>query len=413
MKLRTAQPGDLPTLGLLHQLCYPLVDLTLEERQSAFGNNPRCHLEDVWVVTDDGDIIACMIAYPFTMYMEESEIPVIGIGSVAVRPDRRRQGAAGFMIGETLNSLDEQGVAASILYPFQHRFYRRLGWGYAGEVRQYRIALSQLEDYNELEDDTDLIVKLMREDDFPALIAFYEASSRQSNGMLRRNPRYWRERILGEGKVAALAHFSGDLIGYAIYSHNPITPSNIFSQEIEVHEWMASTLDARDALLSYFARQSEQVETARFILPADEPFHLWVDDPRDVSRQNIRRLYAESATMSLGWMYRLINLQSAFEGGRKFNGVHGDLTVEVMDEHLGDRRIAVRFSGKGAKMLDPEAKTGRLVQGTIDAFSQLFCGYMSAGTAYEQGLLTFEGHDTVEFCQNAFSAPLPRCFDLF
>jgi predicted acetyltransferase len=280
-------------------------------------------------------------------------------------------------------------------------------------VREYHVKASQIEDYVEITEDSDLSVDLMKEEDFPTLMAFYEAGARQSNGLLRRNPQYWRERILAPERVAALARFSGDLIGYAIYSHNPASSSNLFLQEIEVHEWNAPTLDGREALLSYFARQGEQVNSIRFILPADEPFHLWVDDPRDLSRDNMRRLFARSATVGLGWMYRLINLQSAFESKRRFNGVKGELTVDIMDEQLGDRRVAVSFTGKGAKMLEPEAKTGRMVQGTMDAFSQLFCGYTSAGTAYEQGLLTFEGRDAVEFCQEAFWLPPPRCFDLF
>lgn len=413
LKLRTAEPGDLPALGLIHQLSYPLLDLTLEQRQAAFADNPRAGLDNVLVTVDDGEVVACMIGYPFTLYQEDVEVPVIGIGTVAVRPDRRRQGVAGFMIREALNDYEEQGLAASILYPFQHRFYRQLGWGYAGEVRQYRIASSQLEDYEEILDDADLSVDLMRDDDFPALMNFYEAMARRGNGMLRRNPRYWRERILGPGRIAVLARFNGDLIGYALYSHYPVVPGNYLAQEIEVHEWMAPTLDARDALLSYFARQAEQVETFRFILSADEPFHLWVDDPRDAGRESIRRLNAQSATMGLGWMYRLLSLSGAFTGGRRFNGVKGDLTVDILDEQLGDRRVAVSFTGKGAAMLEPEARTGRMVQGTMDAFSQVFCGYISAETAFAQGLLTFEGREAVEFCQNAFWLPPPRCFDLF
>jgi predicted acetyltransferase len=413
LKLRTAEIDDLPALGKLHQLSYPLINLTFEQRQASFADNARCALEDVWVVSDEDEIAACMVAYPFTSYQDEVEIPVLGIGTVAVRPDRRRQGVAGFLIKEALNTFESQGFAASILYPFQHRFYRRLGWGYAGEVRRYHLASSQLEDYDEILDDPDLAVDLMREEDFPDLMAYYENMARRSNGMLRRNPRYWRERILAPGRNAVLARFSGDLIAYAIYSHYPLEATNLLAQGIEVHEWLAPTLDGRDALLSYFARQADQVETMQFLLPADEPFHLWVDDPRDVGHQNMGRLFPEIATMGLGWMYRVLNLKSAFEGGRKFNGVQGDLTVEVLDEQLGDRRVTVNFTGKGAHLQEREAKTGRLLQGSVDAFSQLFCGYVSAATALEQGLLTFEGRDTVEFCQNAFDLPAPRCFDLF
>ena len=112
-------------------------------------------------------------------------------------------------------------------------------------------------------------------------------------------------------------------------------------------------------------------------------------------------------------MFRLVNLKSAFEYGRRFNGTKGELTVDMEDEILGDRRLTVIFNGKNAVAEGSNRKSKRCVRGEVDMLSQLFCGFMSAREAYEQDLLDFEGNDTVEFCQYAFRLPPPRCYDLF
>jgi len=386
-KLTTAQPADVDSLTEMYRLCYPLIDLSPEERYNYFVRNPRCDLEDVFVVKDGKEPIASMIAYRFDQFQEEVEIPVIGIANVMVAP--------------------------TILYPFEHRFYRYFGWGYAGEIRQYQIRCRQLAEYLEEEEDDDLETVLFQEQQMPQLMEFYDAVASRSNGMLKRNEEYWRGKLVEPPRQAVLAYFNGEIIGYLIYSLEKIHSDNLFVQEIVVHEWMAPTLDARDALLGFLAKQSDQVESIRLSLQPDEPFHLWVDDPRNKNHRFLNRLYAHTATVGLGWMYRLVSLKEAFESGRRFNNVKGDLRVEVEDDQLGDREIGVTFSGNGAKVDKATSKPERIVRGTVDIVSQLFCGYTTAEEAYEQDLLEFEGKDTIEFCQQAFWLPAPRCYDLF
>ncbi len=412
-KLTTAQPADVDSLTEMYRLCYPLIDLSPEERYNYFVRNPRCDLEDVFVVKDGKEPIASMIAYRFDQFQEEVEIPVIGIANVMVAPNHRRRGVANFMMQRSLEIFEEEGIAAAILYPFEHRFYRYFGWGYAGEIRQYQIRCRQLAEYLEEEEDDDLETVLFQEQQMPQLMEFYDAVASRSNGMLKRNEEYWRGKLVEPPRQAVLAYFNGEIIGYLIYSLEKIHSDNLFVQEIVVHEWMAPTLDARDALLGFLAKQSDQVESIRLSLQPDEPFHLWVDDPRNKNHRFLNRLYAHTATVGLGWMYRLVSLKEAFESGRRFNNVKGDLRVEVEDDQLGDREIGVTFSGNGAKVDKATSKPERIVRGTVDIVSQLFCGYTTAEEAYEQDLLEFEGKDTIEFCQQAFWLPAPRCYDLF
>lgn len=413
LKLRNAEVDDLDRLVELHQWCYPLSKLDAEGRRDVYMNNPRADLEDVLVVTDSDLVVASMTAYRFTQYQEGAELPVVGVANVAVAPDYRREGIAGFLMKESLVIFEEQGVTACLLHPFSHCFYRNLGWGYSGEIRQYHIKTDQLSDYDEALDDAELDAELFSGEDLSNLMDFYEAQARQSNGLLSRNERYWGERLVAPPRQVVLARFSGDLIGYLIYSLHEVQSDNDLLQNMEIHEWTAPTLDARDALLGFLARQSDQIESIRFTLQPDEPLHLWVDDPRSQSRRCIHRLYSETATVALGLMHRLVNLKSAFENGRRFNGVKGELTIEMEDDVLGDRRLAVTFTGKGATANEAKSKPGRLLRGPVDVLSQIYCGYTSPQQAFELDQLEYEGADTLAFCEQAFRQPPPRCFDLF
>ncbi|MFH1862677.1 MAG: GNAT family N-acetyltransferase, partial [bacterium] len=291
--LRSARPDDLDRLVELNQQCYPLLPLSAEERRDLiYARNPRCSLDNVLVLLDRAEIIASMIAYRFTQYQENVEIPVVGIGSVAVAPDRRREGAAGELIQLALEQYEEEELPACILYPFSHHFYRRLGWGYAGEIRQYHLLTSQLRDCEEALDDEELRVKILTLDQLPLLMRFYDAQARRMNGLLQRGERYWRERLLTAPRIVAAAFSSGEMIGYLIYTLERCHSENIFIQEMLVHEWCAPAPEAREALLGFIARQSDQVGSIRLFLGPDEPLHLWIEDPRLASRAMMQRLYS-------------------------------------------------------------------------------------------------------------------------
>jgi len=412
-KLDIAKSSDLDRLVELYKFSYPLLNLSEEERYQQFTQNPRCDLEDVYVAKKGKVIVGSFIAYQFMQYQEDVEIPIIGIARVMVAPDQRRRGVAAFMMRKALEIFEGEDISAAVLYPFEHRFYRHLGWGCASEIREYSIMPSQLYDYLDVLDEKEFEVRILSQSDLPLLSNFYDAAARHYNGMLLREEDYWREELISPPKQVALAYFNGEIIGYIIYSLKESRSNNSHVQLMIVHEWMAPTIDARDALLSYLARQAEQVERMELVLPPDEPLHLWIDDPRHSSRSMISTLFTRTASQALGFMYRIVNLKSAFECGRPFNGVTGELLIDMEDEILGNRRLLANFTGSNIIAEGSSSKAKRQVRGEVDMLSQMFCGFTSAKDAYKQGLLEFEGPDTVEFCQKAFTLSPPRCFDLF
>jgi len=413
LKFRTAKMDDWEQFNQLYLLCYPLVDTTEEQRYNYFSANPRCSLDDIIMVLDGKEIVASMIAYPFTMFQDEAETFAVGVGNVMVAPEHRKEGIASEMMKYGLEKWESEDVPVSLLYPFEHRFYRYLGWGYGGELHQYNIFTNQLSDFSEALEADDLRIERVTDENFDDLFNFYDAMARHGNCTVLRNEMFWSQYMLAPPRVGILAYDGSELAGYMIYTLDEVNPSDLFVQQMTVREWFAPSLDARDALLGFIARMNDQVESVKLTLPPNEPLHLWLDDPRSKSRKMLHRLYSHTAEIGLGWMYRLVNLKAALESGRKFNGIKGRLTIEMEDEHLGDRKLTVEFTGDRAVTDESKSSDKRVLSGDVDMLSQLFCGHMTAAQAYDFGLLGFEGSDTLDFCQHAFAIHPPVCYDLF
>jgi predicted acetyltransferase len=362
---------------------------------------------------DGKELAGNLVWYPFIQYQEDIEVTVTGIANVMVAPEKRRAGIAGFMMETSLQAFEEDGVPASVLYPFDHRFYRHLGWGYGGELHHYYLRLEQLSDYIDVLEENELSIEMLSDSKLPRMMEFYEAQAHRMNGMLQRNEQYWSEKLIAPPRHTVLSYENGELTGYLIYTLEGVRRDNFLLQDIVVHEWLVTNIDARDTLLSFLARQKDQVRGIKIALPPDEPLHLWLDDPRQPDSGLINRLYAPTATIALGWMYRLVDPKAAFESGRRFNGIKGELNLEIEDDILGDRKLTVAFSGDGARAEGTKASARRAIRAEVDMISQLFCGYMTAQQAYEHALIEFEGSDTVDFCEHAFHLPAPRCYDLF
>src|SRR3972149_5947411 len=68
-----------------------------------------------------------------------AEVSVGGVASVGVAPDARRSRVGRALLEGMLARMRSRGMVVSMLYPFKHDFYRKLGWGLVGEMRRYRF----------------------------------------------------------------------------------------------------------------------------------------------------------------------------------------------------------------------------------------------------------------------------------
>src|SRR5262249_28028974 len=226
-----------------------------------YHDGPRYTWRDAWVYELDGEVRAAAVNLPATWWFRGCSYSVGCVAGVAVRPVDRRRGFAGQIMHAILRSDRDAGRSYSLLYPFQHGFYRRLGYGSVGLMHFWRLPLACMRDEPSLRKR----VRLMRDTDHPVVRDLFARWLRESpEGGLERNAGYWQRRWQADFKWVASDGPNG-ITGYMAYSTSP----NL----LEVRELVAVEPEAELGLWSFVAAQIEQRESVTYNSPLGRP--LW------------------------------------------------------------------------------------------------------------------------------------------
>ncbi len=90
--------------------------------------DPTFHRENVVVVEEAGELIACVQIFPRRLRLQGHSVPCGGIGSVFTRADRRRAGRASALLERAAALMVERGMELSLLFSDRTSFYEKLGW---------------------------------------------------------------------------------------------------------------------------------------------------------------------------------------------------------------------------------------------------------------------------------------------
>ena len=158
MIIRKIRPEEMKTALEVwsHVFQIPLKDAALsstdffEQRTMSPGSREDLFWDRRWAVFDDREevMMASMIAAPYTMQFDGQEVPMAGIGGVAVLPPYRKNGCTRVCLTKVLQAAYEDGMLFSYLYPFSAAFYRKFGYGHAGERNRWRIRINAIPDFS-------------------------------------------------------------------------------------------------------------------------------------------------------------------------------------------------------------------------------------------------------------------------
>ena len=121
--LRTLREGDLDAYLALreHSFGYPAGDDVLSELR---GRMPAT----VGAFDPAGRLVASAARPLFETFVAGRRQPLLGIAAVQTLLPARRRGVARTLLARLLSDGREEGIGWSLLYPFDPRFYDRLGW---------------------------------------------------------------------------------------------------------------------------------------------------------------------------------------------------------------------------------------------------------------------------------------------
>ncbi len=141
------------------------------------------------VVTAGGRVVGGLFLLPMGQWFGARSVPMTGIAAVGVDPPARSEGAATFLMRETVGELAAQGVALSALYASTQPLYRRAGYEQAGQLYRCKMATARI-----FSNDRTLRVRALGDADEDEVLRLHREHGRTNPGTLERSARMW-ERV--------------------------------------------------------------------------------------------------------------------------------------------------------------------------------------------------------------------------
>ncbi|CAN5603712.1 hypothetical protein BH23GEM10_BH23GEM10_12970 [soil metagenome] len=305
---RFADPAAIPDLARLVAHSFPGAHRTPEWwteqlRAPLYGGGA----DTAFVADSAAGPVGVLQLHALRQWVGGEALAVAGIGTVAISPTHRRRGIAAQLVTQALHAARERGDVASALYPFRTSFYRDLGFGQAGDVLQYQVPPSELQESAPQDTDERARVELVEDAaGREAVLELYNRWASTQTGQLVRGPRVWAHLCTAPGRTLVTC---GD--GYALVTYRTDLPRE--RRFLEVDELVWTTPAARRALYGWLASLGDQWQ--QLLLRALPSHRLgdWLSEPR-LPRGSAPgwSLWEPAATLLAGPMFRLIDVQAAW-----------------------------------------------------------------------------------------------------
>lgn len=410
--VRSLQDGDLSQVVNLDRLSFAPLSSNEEFQQEWFADGIALPGRKLFLAVEEetGEGVGGYAQLDLTIWFEQQEFPVMGIAAVAVAPHRRGQRIARLMLEHALAMGWEQNLPLMALYPFQHGFYRKLGWAWVEQMHQYRVSARHMPVFRERSQ-----IFPYHADDQPSLQSVYDQAACCHNGWFRRQPWQWESRLKpGKGREIYCYRNDNELTGYVILQFTHLTPQSALV--VVVQEWVALSAEAYRGILGFLASLRDQVSTIVWNTFSEDPFpHLLQEQRRDPALASDSfefGLVHKFGEIGGGFMWRLVDLKRAFE----LRPIRADepfaITFQVTDPVLGKQAIAVEFAER--RMTCLEKLTSTVLHTSVEHLTELFCGVRQATDLLWTGEIEYEGDVTLLTQLDAvWQTTPPFCWDFF
>jgi predicted acetyltransferase len=328
-----------------------------------------------YITEDKGKIAAAVGVIEFDQRVRGSAIKMAGITGVTCRPEYRRKGCMKDLFEYTFNDLKtKKNFLVSALYPFEFKFYEKLGYGQADSMHFYTIKTSNI-----IHRPTpNRMIEEVYDPDYQRCQPLYEKLYSELNGLVERPPSVWKfldSWNWKKGGFQFICHnLKGKDLGYIILQFEKKNDS-IPVNHINVREMVYFDSDTKQALLNFLANHDSQREEITF--PAfDRNMLPYLKSPRIRHNKEI----ANS-------MFRIINVEQLFPELNYYDDINADITFEITDTlcKWNSKVITLRVKeGKGIIIKDPSTL---IIQLGIKELSQIVIGFHDPFEFAEAGLV--------------------------
>ncbi len=394
-QFRYAKKSDLDRMVELVHLSFP----SFSFQKEGFTKSNRHSLKDVIVAEYNKEIVGLLIVVPLKVWIQGSLIPMAGIGLVTMSPTTRRRGIASGLMRKAVLEIHKKGYPISILFPFSHQYYKKVGYGLIGEKYVYSFSPLSLTQYDEL-----VNTRLFKEKDLVAIKKIFVESSKKSAFRTFRNDKHWKA-IISSKDRNIVVYDDKKVTGYLIYKYE--YSKDRIEQYIRVFELIYSDDKAYRGLMGFLAAQREQVDSIFFLTNKDNLIHLALTNPRK-TRSNARETGSNAVLeVNADYMLRITNLKKALLARTNYNNMNLSFSMKLTDKIIRDNNKPLTMIVKKGK---PSVKAGIsskiIIESDISVFSQVYAG-IDAEYLHKVQLLNCNKPSVLKQINELFRLPAP------
>lgn len=410
LRFRNGTLADVPGAARLAAHSFPAVGHSLAEWEGVLTGEPG-GVDALWVGEEGGELVAACRLFSFGQWIGGAEVPIMGLGTVAISPFARRRGLAGRMVESGFRRALERGDVASALYPFRTAFYRKAGYGMAGEILQYHIPPAALPD-----DPGRKQVRLaISAEDRRAIEQIYARWVPGQSGQLSRCASAWERVWQGGSREGALFEEDGRAMGYVVFRYAADVPRGGRVLEVEEIVWLSRA--ARLALYGWLASLSDQWDHLLYRAHPEEAFAEHMAELR-YPTPNVPRwhFWFPAAVAMNGPMFRLLDLPGAW-AMRSCNPefrltVALEVEDPVLEENTGAWTLRLE-EGRASIERGMQGGADVRLRAGIEPLSRIFIGALTPSAAVLAGLANVDRADLLARLDLALQLPKPWTFDRF
>lgn len=363
--------------------CHALINFAFQ--RSVITEEPLVEAEPdrIWGCFCEGELASTVIVLPHVVMIHGVTHRLGLIAGVASWPEHRRGGNIAALLVHTLSVMREQGHTISYLVPFAYSFYRKYGWEMTHDYKKYTVPSEYVPAWSGRGR-----IKRMQQPDIGLLHSLYEQYAAKFNGMLKRDERHWKRKVLTrkKGQIVVYRNSGDEPKGYMIYEDQ--------GNELTVHEMVYLDQDAQKGLWEHIRMHEGMYRSVTFTAPADDPFAFLIENPKSLETRQMQHL-----------MSRIIDVQAFLLrypfASTKDKSLFISVSDPFADWNHGTFRIKLDLIGEHqvSRIAKHEAPAGA-AECDIQTFTAMMLGYKSARFLHAAGRLR-GGTDAVDQWQSS------------
>ncbi|MGD8188403.1 GNAT family N-acetyltransferase [Brevibacillus ginsengisoli] len=367
----------------------------------------------------DGQLLGGMILYDYLLNFRSIQIPVGGVGMVAVDFLHKKEKVAKELITFFIDHYRERKMPLALLYPFRPDFYKQMGFGFGTKNNQYKVLPSAFPSNGEKRH-----LQYLTKEDVQLVRECYDRLFAHTHGMIKKTDLDLRA-LFDNPENRLVGVKKGDTLhGYIVFSFKQEHELNFALNNMIVKEFIYETPEVLSEICTFLNSQSDQINRI-VINTQDEFLHHLFDDARNGDVKLIPHVAHPINVAAIGLMYRVINQDAlwSYLAHHNFDGVNCKVKLTVHDSFInGSDNITnppppstiVHFvGGYPTRMEEGEEYEVEVKIGVAD-FSSMLMGVVPFSKLVSYGLAEVSNTEYVKRLGRIFqTSEKPICTTMF